>query len=101
MKKANTILWRFMKVCANRRNKDARHLHGSGGTYGTGKQTAVGKRNRLKAMTAEERKAQEEKDRIEKERAERDKEEVEAEQRVLDFHDWMINMINCKIKSPV
>jgi hypothetical protein len=53
MKKANSVLWKFMRVCAIRRKKDAVHLSGIGGAFGTGHMSNTEKRKKYKQMTIE------------------------------------------------
>jgi hypothetical protein len=87
MKKANSVLWKFMRVCANRRKKDAMHVKGAGGAFGTGHMYSLDKRSLVKKMSAEEKKIHEEKEKADKERdKDRDEKEIEAEKKVDDFH---------------
>jgi len=56
----------------------------------------------MRAMTAAQKLAHEEAEREKSEKEkDRDKDEVENERKADNFHNWMIKIINCKLKNPL
>lgn len=91
-----------MKICANRRKKDKAYTAGVGGAFGTGTRSQAEKQAGMRAMTAAQKLAHEEAEREKSEKEkDRDKDEVENERKADNFHNWMIKIINCKLKNPL